>query len=125
MHLASENKEIVLQQQECLRHEKFKFFSSYFSAVSDTQAVPQTTPAPAPQTTPAPIVTSTGYNYPVPENPLPIRPVSTTAPPPPEPLPTLYGAPPPSRSGRQGRRRGGRRRGRGRRIGRRVLKRVL
>ena len=99
--------------------------SFIFSAVSDTQAVPQTTPAPAPQTTPAPIVTSTGYNYPVPENPLPIRPVSTTAPPPPEPRPTLYGAPPPSRSGRQGRRRGGRRRGRGRRIGRRVLKRVL
>ena len=64
--------------------------SFIFSAVSDTQAVPQTTPAPAPQTTPAPIVTSTGYNYPVPENPLPIRPVSTTAPPPPEPLPPHY-----------------------------------
>lgn len=114
-----ENKEIVMRLAT-------KIQNLLFSAVSDTQAVPQTTPAPAPQTTPAPIVTSTGYNYPVPENPLPIRPVSTTAaPPPPEPLPTLYGAPPPNRTGRQGRRRGGRRRGRGRRIGRRVLKRVL
>ena len=115
----AENKEIVMRLAT-------KIQNLLFSAVSDTQAVPQTTPAPAPQTTPAPIVTSTGYNYPVPENPLPIRPVSTTAaPPPPEPLPTLYGAPPPTRTGRQGRRRGGRRRGRGRRIGRRVLKRVL
>ena len=98
---------------------------NFISAQSEAQAVPQTTPAPAPQTTPLPVVTSTGYNYPVPDVTLPIRPVTTTAPPAPEPLPTLYGAPPPGRTGRQGRRRGGRRRGRGRRIGRRVLKRVL
>ena len=82
----------------------------------------QTTPAPAPQTTPAPVVTSTGYNYPVPENPLPIRPVTTAAPI--TQPPTLYGAPPPSsRTGRQqGRRRGRNGRRRGRRLGRKVLR---
>ena len=57
-----ENKEIVMRLAT-------KIQNLLFSAVSDTQAVPQTTPAPAPQTTPAPIVTSTGYNYPVPEIP--------------------------------------------------------
>jgi len=95
---------------------------------SDSQPDPiVTTPAyvPPPQTTPAPIVeVSTGYNYPVPENPLPIRP-TTAAPVAPTQPPTLYGAPPPSsgsRAGRQGRRRGRNGRRRGRRLGRKVLR---
>lgn len=51
-------------------------------------------------TRPAPIQTTTGYDYPVPENPLLIsRPANNPAPTPPA---TLYGAP--VRSGRQGRR---------------------
>ena len=51
-----------------------------FSAVAQSAPQPQTTPAPLPQTTPAPIPTSTGYNYPVPDVTLPIRPVTTAAP---------------------------------------------
>ena len=77
---------------------------------------------PPPQPTPAPIPTSTGYDYPVPDVTLPIRPVPTTQAPITLP-PALYGAPPESvpRNGRNGRRRGrnrnGRRRGRnGRRL---------
>jgi len=94
--------------------------------VSAAAPVPQTTPAYIPQTTPAyvpttpaPVPTSTGYNYPVPDVTLPIRPVTTPAPIITTPA-TLYGAPPPSRGGRNGRRNGrkrnGRRRGRGRRV---------
>jgi len=89
----------------------------------------QTTPAqedyiaPAPQTTPLPIVSSTGYNYPVPDVTLPVRPVTEAYSPPITQPPTLYGAPPPaSRSGRQGRRRGRNGRRRGRRLGRKVLR---
>ena len=100
-------------------------FSS-ISADSQSAPVPQTTPAYIPATTPAyvpttpaPVPTSTGYNYPVPDVTLPIRPVTTPAPIITTPA-TLYGAPPPSRSGRNGRRggrkRNGRRRGRGRRV---------
>ena len=83
---------------------------------------PSYTPEPAAPIEPAPIPTTeaTGYNYPVPEVSLPIRPVTTTQ----APVtlaPTLYGAPPESvpRNGRNQRRRGrnGRRRGRqGRRL---------
>ena len=52
LHLASENKEIVLQQQSYASALGMENSNSFiFSAVSDTQAVPQTTPAPAPQTT--------------------------------------------------------------------------
>jgi len=86
--------------------------------------IPEYVPDPIPSPTPAPVPTSTGYNYPVPEVTLPIRPVTTTRAPVTLP-PTLYGAPPesvPKRSGRNGGRRGrngrnGRRRGRnGRRL---------
>jgi len=90
-------------------------------AAEPVQPTYATTPAPAPQTTPIAIVSSTGYNYPVPDNPLPIRPVVTEAPI--TQPPTLYGAPPPSRSGRQGRRNGRRRGRQGRRRGRKVLRR--
>jgi len=76
--------------------------------------------APEPETTPLPIVSSTGYNYPVPDVTLPVRPVTTPAPI--TQPPTLYGAPPPSRSGRQGRRRGRNGRRRGRRLGRKILR---
>lgn len=75
---------------------------------------------PEPETTPLPIVSSTGYNYPVPDVTLPVRPVTTPAPI--TQPPTLYGAPPPSRSGRQGRRRGRNGRRRGRRLGRKILR---
>jgi hypothetical protein len=99
--------------------------------------IPEYVPDPVPSPTPAPVQTSTGYNYPVPEVTLPIRPVTTTRAPVTLP-PTLYGAPPESvpRDGRQGRngRRGrnggrnGRRRGRnGRRVrngNRRVSRRI-
>ena len=85
-------------------------------------AIPEYVPDPVPSPTPPPPVpVSTGYNYPVPDNPLPIRPVTTTLAPVTLP-PTLYGAPPESvprngrnRNGRRGR--NGRRRGRnGRRL---------
>lgn len=94
-----------------------------FSAASDSRPVAQSTPGPIPQTTPAPEVT-TGYNYPVPDVTLPIRPIVTTPVPITTPA-TLYGAPPPSRQGRQGRQ--GRRGRKGRRNGRRrkVLRRRL
>lgn len=92
--------------------------------ISDSRPVEQTTPAVyVPQTTPARPTqpprqeSSTGYNYPVPDVTLPIRPVTTPAPQITTPA-TLYGAPPPQRQSRNGRRRGGRRNGR--RRGRRV-----
>ena len=80
-------------------------------------SIPEYVPDPVPSPTPAPVPTSTGYNYPVPENPLPIRPVTTTQAPITLP-PTLYGAPPESVPTRQGRNRNGRR-GRNGRNGRR------
>lgn len=96
------------------------------NAILPDVSIPEYVPDPVPSPTPAPVPTSTGYNYPVPENPLPIRPVTTTTQAPVTLPPTLYGAPPESvpRNGRQGRngRRGrngrnGRRRGRnGRRL---------
>jgi len=93
--------------------------------------IPEYVPDPAPSPTPAPVPTSTGYNYPVPDVTLPIRPVTTTTQRPVTLPPTLYGAPPESvprngrdqfqtgrnqnQSGRRGR--NGRRRGRnGRRL---------
>lgn len=108
--------------------------------IADTQ--PQAEYVPAETTarpTPAPIIPDydyneqpivpevteepVGYNYPVPDVTLPIRPVTTTQAPIIETPATLYGAPPESvpnfRQGRQGRQQGGRGRG-GRRGGRRV-----
>lgn len=87
-------------------------------------AVPLTTPRPAPVTTgrPIPVTTTTGYDYPVPEVTLPIRPVTTTLAPVVITSPSaLYGAPPPGAPGgaprRQGKSNNGRR---GKRQGRRV-----
>lgn len=81
---------------------------------ADSRPVEQTTPAYVPQPTQPPATTAAGYNYPVPDVTLPIRPVTTPAPVEITTPATLYGAPPPVRSGRRrnGRRRNGRRRGR-------------
>lgn len=80
-------------------------------ASDESRPAPNVTPAPQPTPAPTPAA-STGYNYPVPDVTLPIRPVTTAAPATPA---TLYGAPPPS-GDRQGRRQG--RRGRQGRQGR-------
>ena len=96
-----------------------------FCITEDQQVLPDPQPSYTPEPAPIePVIVQTteasGYNYPVPEVTLPIRPVTTTQAPVTLP-PTLYGAPPESvpRNGRNQRRRGrnGRRRGRqGRRL---------
>lgn len=72
------------------------------------------------------VVTTPGYSYEEPANPLPVRPVVTTTTPAPTTPLALYGAP--ARTGRRGRnfRRGPRRsRKQGRRVGRRDRRRVI